>query len=394
MAEPPTTFLERHENPFFGGFQASNIVEARIVKVHTDEANNVTMTADVVTIKGEQKYRVPFLFPHVNADGTAGIFAVPNVGDRCLIVLAAGNLPYIAGYHSAAELEEGRASAVLASSTGNGRDGEALKGGFARTQLIPGAIELRSPMGNRLLVHPGGSIAIDAKSDLFTFYDAVLTSVTTLTRGYRLLSAGGSVLWDEGREKTKRSMSLAATFFTKSATKENLDAGELRDGARMQILFSEDANHFFLEIKDKDDITSRIAIGPNGIILTSGDGTNSGSITLAPSGNFSLAAGDPAGIHTQLDLSPTAIAISAFTSAGPPVATVLAETNGNVTVSSNVKVLLDAPIVQSTKLTQLALGGLGVARLNDRVAVTGVEGGGDTRIGKIITSSGRVQAAT
>src|SRR3990172_4823296 len=113
MDRQDETFLERYPNPFFGGSQASNIVEGTIVKVHTDEANNVTLTADVVTIKNEAKSRVPFLFPYSSADGTAGIFAIPNVGDKCLLGLAAGNLAYILGYHSAATVQVGRAAASL-----------------------------------------------------------------------------------------------------------------------------------------------------------------------------------------------------------------------------------------------------------------------------------------
>lgn len=392
MNEPQTTYLDRGDNPFFGGHQASNIIEGTIVKVHTDEANNVTMTCDVVTIKNETKTRVPFLFPYASASGRAGIFAIPNVGDKCLLALVAGNLAYVVGYHPTSRLNQGRASASLASS---GTNGQSLKGTFAESQLIPGSIEIKSPFGNRVLVHPGGSIAIDARRDLFTFYDAVSATFETLCRQHKTFTAGGQVLWTEGQEKSKRSMSLAGTFFTKSATKENLDAGELRGGARMTVLFSEQANHFFLEVKDKDDITSRIALGPNGIILTSSDGSTSTSISLAPGGNFALIAGPPTGLHTELSIAPTAIAITAK-SGTAPLATVLAETNGKVTVSAQTQVILSAPkVVTQDGLTNLgALGGLGVARkIIDRVIVFGVMGGSGSASGFVQNGSGTVTAA-
>ena len=91
MIEPAPSFLDRNPNPFFGDFSNSNFVEATIKKVHTDEANNVTFTADVVTVKNEVKRRVPFMLPYASAAGDAGIFIVPNVGDKCLLAMAAGN---------------------------------------------------------------------------------------------------------------------------------------------------------------------------------------------------------------------------------------------------------------------------------------------------------------
>lgn len=383
------TILGRYQNPLFKGFQASNIVEGTVVKVHTDDANNVTMTADVVTIKNEFKPRVPMLFPYASADGTAGVFAIPSVGDRCVLALAAGNSAYIIGYHAAPQLSPGRSSAALAA---QGEDGQTLKGTFAKTQLIPGALEMRTAYGNRVLVHPGGSIVIDARKDLYSFYDAVSSTLTHLSRSHKLFTAGGFALWEEGREKAKRSMGFNAQLFTKAATQENLDAGALRGGAKMSVLFSESANHFLLEVTDQNGITSRIAIGPNGVILSSSDGAQSGSITVAPSGNFSLAAGDPGGLHTQLDLAPSAIAIAAYS--GPtPIAAVTAETNGKVQVSAQTEVTLSAPrVVTKDGLTALgALGGMGaVRRIIDQVIVFGVTGGSGSATGFVLGGSATV----
>lgn len=391
----PSTILDRYPNPFFGGFQASNVVEATIIKVHTDEANNVTFTADVTTIKGEQKRRVPFAMPFANATGTAGIFSVPNVGDKCLVVMAAGNSPYIFAYHSAVQQEQARSTPSIA----NSPPGPALKGTFARSQLIPGSIELRSPGQNRLMLHPGGSILVDSDVDLFTFYNAVSSTIESLSRNLSIFTAGGAVLWSEGEEKSQTSMEFFANMFTKSATKENTDKGLLRGGAQLQVLFSEDANHFFLEVTDSDNITSRIQIGPNGIILTSGNGTNQATIGISPTGNFSLIAGDPNGAHTQVDLAESAIAISAFLGSGPPIASVQATTQGEVTISSDVSVTVKSPQVTIDSPTTLTKGGftnlggqggMGVARLMDQIS--GACSLGGTVMGQIMQASVQVTA--
>lgn len=398
-SERPTTILDRYPNPFFGGFQSSNVVEATIIKVHTDEANNVTLTADVTTIKGEQKRRVPFALPFANATGTAGIFAVPNIGDKCLVVMTAGNSPYIFAYHASVQQEQARSSAAIATSP----PGPALKGTFAKSQLIPGCIELRSPGQNRVLLHPGGSIAIDAKVDLFTFYDAVSSTIESLSRNLDIFTAGGSILWEEGGEKSQVSHSFFAELFTKSATKENTDKGFLRGGARMEILFNENANHFFLEILDENNIKSQIQIGPNGIILTSGNGTTKTSIAISPTGNFALIAGDPMGIHTQLDLAPTAIAITAFDAAAP-LATLQANGDGAVNISSeaqtniesfgNVKITgTDGVSIVGTSVALGALGGLGVVReFQDEILIFGLVDEG-TASGFAIGGSAIVTAA-
>lgn len=383
------TFLDRMTNPYFGDFQASNIVEATIVKVHADEAQNVTLTADVVTFKNESKSRVPFLLPYANYYGTAGIYAVPSVGDKCLVALAAGNQPYIVGYHPAPMVEVGRAVAST------GASGQPLKGTFARTQLIPGSIMLKTIGENQLMMHPGGSIAIDSRQDLYTFYDAVTSTIEHLCRKYQVFSAGGHMKWTEGQEKSKTSMKYEAQLFTKSATKENLAAGPVRGGARLNVLFSEDANHFYLEVLDKDNISGRIQIGPNGIIITASDGPNQGSIAISPGGNFSFIAGDPGSFHSQLDLAPDSAAMTSFN--GPaPMATVVAHGSSNkVTISSLGQVVIDAPkVVTQGGFTFLgALGGLPSAKLGDQVLVRNVTGGTGAAFGNIITGSFTVKTA-
>ncbi len=200
--------------------------------------------------------------------------------------------------------------------------------------------------------------------------------------------------WTEGKEKSKRSMSFIGNLFTKSATKENVNAGPTRGGARMQVVFSESANHFFLEITDQNGITSRIAIGPGGVILSSEDGTNQGSIVVGPTGNFNFVAGDPAGLHTRLDLAPSAIAISAFNGA-TPIAQVGADTTGKVTVSAQTEVLIDAPtVITQGGFTALAgLGGFPVTRILDQVVVFGVMGGPSSATGFPVEGSFEVFAA-
>jgi hypothetical protein len=160
----------------------------------------------------------------------------------------------------------------------------------------------------------------------------------------------------------------------------------------MTMLFSEQANHFFIEVTDKDDITSRISIGPNGIILTSSDGTSQGSISVGPSGSFSFIAGDPLGDHTQLDLAPGTAALSALSGVVLKASVQVNTTAGTAVVTAATKVTVDAPIVETTKMTQLALGGLGVARLQSLVQVDGVTNGGGSAVGRVITTSNRVQA--
>lgn len=380
------SFLDRGiRSPQHGGFGTSNIVEGTIKKVHTDEANNVTFTCDVVTQKGEQKSRVPILFPFANATGTAGIWSVPNQNDRCLIALGPGNTAYIMGFHAAPQLSESRGTPTL--------KGESpLKATFGVSQLIPGAIELRTAQQNRILLHPGGSIAIDVKTDLFTFYNAVNSTIQTLARSLSLTTAGGRVLWKEGDEKAQRSMKFEATLYTKAATKENLDKGSLRGGARMSMIFSEFANHFFLEVKDTNDITSGIKIGPDGIILTSGNGITQGSIAVSPNGNFLLIAGSETGPNTKLSLAPDAISIAAFLQT-TPMATVVAETRGVVTISSDQEVKVQAPKVtidaaQATLkggfVNLGGMGGFGAARYMDQVAGSCPAG---TVIAQIMTAS-------
>lgn len=395
QTEKPVSFVERSTtpNPLFKGFETSNIVEAEIREVHTDEANNVNFTATVVTIKGEVKHRLPFLFPYASEKGDAGIFVVPQVGDQCLVALAAGNSGYIIGYHPAVQVEDARASTSLLASSGSSKT---LRGTFAKSQLIPGSMEMRTAAGNRILMHPGGSIAIDAKQDLFTFYDAVSSTIESLCRSMQYFTAGGFVLWDEGKEKTKPSMSFQAEMFTKSATKENVEAGPTRGGAHLTLLFSEKANYFLLSIEDQNGIKSKIAIGPGGIILTSGNGVTQGSIAVSPNGNFSLSAGDPNGIHTQLDLAPEAIAITALN--GPqPLATVQATGDGAVVVSGqqDVKVQSDISVeVVAAEVGLGSLGGLGVVRaLQDQIMVFNVQTGTGVASGFATTGSAIVTAA-
>lgn len=393
--EQSVSHVDRTPAPPSGAFQISSIVEATIKNINVDESNNVTFTADVVTHKNETKHRVPFMFPYASADGSAGVFSVPIVGDKCLVALTPGNAAYIIGYHPAVQTSSGKASAALMSSLPTPASGtKSLKGTFAKSQLLPGAIEIKAREGNRVLLHPGGSIAIDAQVDLFTFYDAISSTIESLCRSHQLFTAGGFVLWEEGKEKTKKSMKFQAELFTKSATEENVNAGATRGGAKMTVLFSEEANHFLLVVEDENGIKSQIAIGPGGIILTSGNGTTSGSIAVSPDGNFALIAGNPNGLHTQIGLSESAIAMAALN--GPtPLATVQASTDGQVQISGQTKVEIESQVQVAVVGTQVNLGslaGLPVARLLDPVIVFGVSTGPSNANGQIMNGSPFVMA--
>lgn len=378
-------------NPYSKGFEDSNLVEATVKNVNVDDQNNVTFTVDVVTIKGETKRQVPCLFTYASVDGLAGLFVVPNVGDKCLVALGAGNLAYIVGYHPSAQLASARASQTLLAA---GQNANTEKGTFAKSQLLPGSIEIKASQGNRVLLHPGGSIAIDADVDLFTFYDSVKSSIESMCRSYELFTAGGSALWKEGQEKTKRSMSFQTTMYTKSATQENLAAGATRGGRRLQIVFDED-HDFVIQVVDENNISSSMQVGSDGVIISSSDGTNQGSIVVAPGGNFSLIAGDPHGIHTQLDLAPSAIAMSALT--GPEtIATVQATAEGQANISAETGVQIQAEGIVSIVGTEVFLGELGgipVARMGDQVQVFGVQNGTGSANGVIMTGSFSVLAS-
>ncbi len=393
MNEKTVSHVDRTStpNPLFKGFEDSNIVEATVKNVNVDDQNNVTFTVDVVTIKGEVKRQVPCLFPWASVDGVAGIFSVPQVGDKCLVALGAGNLAYLLGYHPSAQLSQAKASQTLLAA---GQPAGAEKGTFAQSQMLPGTIEIKSSLGNRVLIHPGGSIAIDARVDLFTFYDAVTSTIESMCRSYQLLTAGGQMLWVEGNEKTKRSMKFQADLFTKSATQENLAAGATRGGKKLLALFDED-HDLVLQVTDSNGVQSTITIGSNGVILSSGSGPTQGSIVVSPTGNFSLSAGDPNGIHTELDLSPEAIAISALN--GPePMATVQALASGQVNMSAETEVELQTDGIVSVIGTEVFLGELGgipVARLGDQVTVFGVTTGPSNAEGTIMTGSFSVLAS-
>lgn len=381
-------FLERSPNPLFGQYQASNIEEATVVKVHTDEANNVTGTVDVVTIKNSQKTRVPLLFPYASANGESGIFSIPEIGDRCLIGYIAGNQNYVIGFHPSLRMAEGRPSAASRTTSG----GRPEKGSFSfKSQLLPGGMEIRGRQGNRIMMHPGGPIMIEARPDLLTFYDTTTLTVTSLARSFRMFSAGGSVSWKENDEESKNSQDFTAELFSKSARPENLEAGAKRGGALWRILFGEKADYFAMSVSD-DDVDNQVIMGPNGMVFTSP--------------NFSLRAGDPQGTHVELTLVPDAIAISSKQGL-TTLATVFAESSGKVTVTSNqetiinstAKVTVDAPQVTTTGgLTDLADGGFAVAIADSILGSvkTFVTGGSSSGVhnGMIVQGSTRVTAGT
>jgi hypothetical protein len=113
-------------------------------------------------------------------------------------------------------------------------------------------------------------------------------------------------------------------------------------------------------------------------------------MAVSPDGNFALIAGDPNGAHTQVSISESAVAITALL-ASSVMATVVAETNGEVKISSEQKITIDAPqvITQGGRTNNGAQGGMGVARMNDPIVGTCPTGGVG---GSIIGGSSMVTA--
>lgn len=401
------SFIERDASPLFGGFQASNIQKGKIVKVHTDRTKTVTLTVDVV-VGQTRKERVPILFPLASSRGSqpelppAGIFYVPNVGDECLLCHVPGNQAYVMGSTPTLQVRKSVPSVRVKEESGSS---EAYEGTFnpGGMHLEPGAIEMLSNQGNRLLLHPSGINLLQASDSVFSVQNPVRNRIDTLTRSYRLDSAGGSIIWEEGTEQAKRSMAFSAEMFTKSSTPENIAEEKVRGGSRLTVQLKEQPqNTFLISLLDANDRTGTIGFGQSGITISARDGaSNESSLLVAPTGYNLIAGNQAAGPNVRLILEQNSITMAAYQGT-TPVAAVIAESNGQVTVEADNNVYVKGAQVNVEALGEvnikagrvgLGLGGRGVARQLDQVSVKGVESGSKVAIGQIDFASFSVYAA-
>lgn len=172
------------------GAFAAFIHEARIIDV-----NLVNWTVDCVTVFDQKRYfdiqvASPYLHPNVGE----GIYAVPEVGCKCLVCIPSdGPPPFVLAFIMPVESIPFTDEKAAAAEQGEPVGSYTFRGGRPRPKL--GDIYMRGRDGNFCILHRGGVLQIGSTHLAQRIYVPLQNLVTDISQNYNHFNTGGCINW-------------------------------------------------------------------------------------------------------------------------------------------------------------------------------------------------------
>ena len=339
----------------------------------------------ITTERGRVFENVPYMAGYADPVTGSGLYVVPKAGTRVLIAYAKKGQPYIVGWLTPIEVD-GRY-------TGS-------------REIVPdGSIVMRGDWGNKILLLDGGVIQIQSTPVCRRTYTPSLDQIRDFCRNYFLTTAGGQFTWTESRDGQRlTAIRIMAWSKAKMEGKSvRLQIGSHIEGQDPEPTTPQD-KLFSLVVAEK----TKLYIGANGRIMIESKqpgGGEANDISIDVDGKFTLkntkeidvsstdgAITFKSGNNTSIEMQPDGdITIKSAASINIKAEGLVKVEGLYVDVKADNVINLDGSIVRTTGTTQLAGGGMPVARLLDSVIVFDPKEGALTGFiiqGSPLTSSG------
>lgn len=192
-------------------------MEARVLDV-----NLTRWTVDVVT-QFDQKYylNVQVGSPYMNPTRGEGIYAVPEIGSKCLVCIPSdGPPPFIISFIMPQETNpdtrtDDAPNGVSADGKGGdtGGNSDAVFSG-GRIKPKPGDIYIKGRDGNFCILHRGGVLQIGSTALSQRIYIPLGNMITDISQNYHHYNTGGSINWavSTGESETNPGTYLKQSF--------------------------------------------------------------------------------------------------------------------------------------------------------------------------------------
>lgn len=176
--------------------------------------------------------------PYLHFNQGEGIYAMPEVGAKCMVCSPSDDEPFILCFVTAFEREPSGDPSTQPESEGD--EGEAqseVTYRSGRPRLQQGDIMLRTRDGNQLWLHRGGVVEIGATHMAKRVYIPIGNMIRDVFQNYQARSTAGDMLWKTLRSDTdaagdaRTSFTLAARRFAQDAKASVLlKAGYVEEG--------------------------------------------------------------------------------------------------------------------------------------------------------------------
>ena len=164
------------------------IHEAKVLDV-----NMTNWTVDCVTVFDQKRFfDIQVASPYLNASRGEGIYAVPEVGSKCLVCVPSdGPPPFVLAFIMPSETTMGVPEQE--DETQVQPDGSTYQGG--REKGKPGDIVLRGRDGNFVILHRGGVLQFGSSELAQRICVPLDNLVTDISQNYNHFNSGGSINW-------------------------------------------------------------------------------------------------------------------------------------------------------------------------------------------------------
>lgn len=173
------------------GAIAAFVHEARIIDV-----NITNWTVDCATIFDQKRFfDVQVASPYMHPNVGEGIYAVPEVGCKCLVCIPSdGPPPFVMGFIMPAEtIPDTATDETPAGTGGEGVSASTYRGGRPAPKL--GDIYMRGRDGNFVVLHRGGVLQIGASNLAQRIYIPLQNLVTDISQNYNHFNTAGAINW-------------------------------------------------------------------------------------------------------------------------------------------------------------------------------------------------------
>jgi hypothetical protein len=173
------------------GAFAAFVHEARIIDV-----NLTNWTVDCATVFDQKRYfdiqvASPYLHPNVGE----GIYAVPEVGCKCLVCIPSdGPPPFVLAFIMPVETRADTATDQAPDGTGGGNISDSTFGGGRPAPKL-GDIYMRGRDGNFVILHRGGVLQIGSTELAQRIYIPLSNLVTDISQNYNHFNTAGAINW-------------------------------------------------------------------------------------------------------------------------------------------------------------------------------------------------------
>lgn len=174
------------------------IHEARVL-----DLNLINWTVDCITIFDQKRFfDIQVASPYLHARAGEGIYAMPEVGAKCLVCIPSdGPPPFVLAFimppetltNTASEDAPFGTSPAPSALANTQPSGSTYAGGRVKTK--PGDIVLKGHDGNFCVLHRGGVLQIGSTELAQRIYIPLTNLVTDISQNYNHFNSGGAINW-------------------------------------------------------------------------------------------------------------------------------------------------------------------------------------------------------